>query len=250
MNANSRPELDELLGAYALDAIEPVERFEMEQYLHDNVDARREVDELRETAALLALLQVQREPIDEHVWADIESAIHEPAPVAAPAEIVPLHDAARSELREARRRRAVPLPVAALLVAAASVAIVLLAARHNTPARSAAAQFNSVVKNGGTQTAIMGKNGTLAHVVRASDGSGFFHVDDMPALPPGHVYQLWVLAPGKTAPISAGVLGRAPHAYSSFTFQGKIQAYALSVENAPGAISPSPPIGEGAAPVA
>ncbi|HEY3832511.1 MAG TPA: anti-sigma factor [Acidimicrobiia bacterium] len=251
MNANSRPELDELLGAYALDAIEPVERFEMEQYLHDNVNARQEVDELRETAALLALLQVQREPIDEHVWDDIQSAIHEPAPSVAPAEVVPLHDATRDQLRSERRRRAVPLPVAALLVAAAAIAIVLLAARHNTtPAHSVAAQFNQVVSHGGSQTAIVGKNGTLAHVVRANDGSGFLRVDHMPALPQGHVYQLWVISPGRTAPISAGVLGRNPHAYSSFLFQGKIEAYALSVEKAPGATTPSTPIGEGAAPVA
>ena len=143
-----------------------------------------------------------------------------------------------------------PLPVAALLVAAASVAIVLLAARHNTsPARTAAAQYHQVVANGAKPTAIVGKTGTLAEVVRANDGSGYVRVHDMPALPQGRVYQLWVIAPGKAAPISAGVLGRAPHTYSTFTFQGKIQAYALSVENTPGAVTPSAPIGEGAAPV-
>src|SRR4051812_20209413 len=105
MNGNSRPELDELLGAYALDAIGPVERFEMEQYLTSNSDARREVDELRETAALLALLHMQREPIREHVWDGIQSAI-----AAAPddarhdADVVALHPRGDAERAEGPKR--------------------------------------------------------------------------------------------------------------------------------------------------
>ena len=249
MNGNSRPELDELLGAYALDAIEPVERFEMEQYLSRNGDARHEVDELRETAALLALLHVQREPLPEHVWDGIQSAIleaAEPAPVPRP-EVIALHaeDDEADEISAARRRWSVPLPVAALLVAAASVAIVLLAARHDTSGRGLAAAYRRTAAHS-HQVAIVGKTGTLAHVVEAKDGTGYLRADDMPALPDGRVYQLWVIAAGQKAPISAGVLGRHPSAYSSFVFQGHPQAFAVSVENAPGAVAPSTPIGEGA----
>jgi hypothetical protein len=138
----------------------------------------------------------------------------------------------------------VPLPVAALLVAAASVAIVLLAARHDNSGHSLADGFKTFAKHGHV-TAIMGNEGALAHVVQNTDGTGYFKTDDLPALPPGKVYQLWVIAPGRTEPISAGIIGRRPRPYETFTFEGRPQAYALSIENAPGAVTPSTPIGEG-----
>jgi hypothetical protein len=242
MNANSRPELDELLGAYALDAIEPVERFEMDQYLTENYEARHEVDELRETAAWLALLQMQREPIPERVWDGIQSAIRETPSASEPdADVLPLRG---GDTDAVRRRRAVPLPVAALLVAAASVAIVLLAARHNNSGHSLADGFKSIAKHGHV-VSIVGNEGTLAQVVQTPDGTGYMKSDDLPALPPGKVYQLWVIAPGRAQPISAGVIGRRPRPYETFAFEGRPQAYALSIENAPGAVTPSTPIGEG-----
>ncbi len=245
MNGNNRPDLDELLGAFALDAIEPVERFEMDRYLHDNEAARHEVDELRETAAMLALLHVEREPVPDSVWDGIQSAIREQGDEPeASADVIPLHGA-RVE-RAVRRRWSVPLPVAALLVAAASVAIVLLAARNDNSPRGLAASYRTAAAHGHV-VAIVGKQGPLAHVVQAKDGVGYMRTDDLPALADGKVYQLWVIAPGQSAPISAGVLGRHPGTYATFAFKGEPQAFALSVENAPGAISPSTPIGQGKA---
>ncbi len=256
MNGNRRPELDDLLGAYALDAIEPVEHFEMDQYVRENADARREVDELRETAGLLALLHAEREPVPERVWEGIESAINEPAvaeTATATADVVAIGgtrgDEGGRDTRPRTRphpRRSVPLPVAALLVAAASVAIVLLVARHDTTGHSTASAYRAAAAHS-QPVPIVGTAGTLAHVVRTPDGSGYLHVDHMPALPAGEVYQLWVIAPGRSAPISAGVLGRAPRAYKGFVFQGRVTAFALSVERAPGATTPSTPIGESSA---
>ncbi len=246
MNLNSRPELDELLGAYALDAIEPVERYEMEQYLTVNDAARDEVDELRETAALLALLHTRRERVPEQIWENIESAIDRvdsDDDDGVDPVVVPLRsDMATTSVR--RRRLSVPLPVAALLVAAASVAIVLLAARHNTNGRDMAAAFGTAARRGHEVT-IADHGTTMAHVAFTDDGNGYLRADAMPALPAGKVYQLWVLAPGRTEPISAGVLGRKPHAYASFVFGGKVSAFAVSIENAPGAVTPTQPVGSG-----
>src|SRR4051794_40357942 len=230
MNTNSRPELDELLGAYALDAIEPVERFEMDQYLTQNLEARHEVDELRETAALLALLQVQREPIPANVWDGIQAAISQTRDASEDgADVIPLRG---GDTDAVRRRWAVPLPVAALLVAAASVAIVLLAARHDSRGRTVADAYKKAAQHGHV-VSIAGNEGTLAEVVQAADGAGYMKADDLPTLPPGKVYQLWVIAPGRAQPISAGVIGRRPHQYETFAFEGHPQAYALSIEDAP-----------------
>jgi anti-sigma factor RsiW len=50
----SRRELDELLGAYALDAVDEDEREQVEAYLDRTPEARSLVAEYRETATLLA----------------------------------------------------------------------------------------------------------------------------------------------------------------------------------------------------
>src|SRR5438132_14400835 len=46
-------DLDELLGAYALDAVDEDERHAVEQYITDNPRARAEVEQYQEVAALL-----------------------------------------------------------------------------------------------------------------------------------------------------------------------------------------------------
>ena len=46
--SDMQPEIDALLGAYALDAVEPVELDAIERYLATNPIARAEVDDLRE----------------------------------------------------------------------------------------------------------------------------------------------------------------------------------------------------------
>ena len=49
-------ELDELLGAYTLDAVDGDEREQVEAWIARTPDARRDVDELRETASLLTYI--------------------------------------------------------------------------------------------------------------------------------------------------------------------------------------------------
>ena len=48
-------EMDELLGAYALDAVDVDEREQIEDYLEENPRARAEVAEHREVAAMMSL---------------------------------------------------------------------------------------------------------------------------------------------------------------------------------------------------
>ena len=65
-------ELDELLGAYALDAVDPDERLAVEDYLRINPRARAEVAEHREVAAQLAFEGSEAPP---HLWSSIEGAL-------------------------------------------------------------------------------------------------------------------------------------------------------------------------------
>ena len=50
-----REELQALLGAYALDAVDPDERDQIERYLETDPRARAEVESFREAASMLAM---------------------------------------------------------------------------------------------------------------------------------------------------------------------------------------------------
>ena len=69
------PELDALLGAYALDALDADERHRVESYLAQNEHARNEVDQLRESAAALSLAPVEDTTPPAGLWDRISFAI-------------------------------------------------------------------------------------------------------------------------------------------------------------------------------
>lgn len=73
-------ELEELLGAYALDAVDGDERDQIEAWLARSPEARQELTGLRETAALLTHPASEAPP---EVWARIEEALIEPPPPLA-----------------------------------------------------------------------------------------------------------------------------------------------------------------------
>src|SRR5688500_14825344 len=103
-------EITELLGAYALDAVDPDEALAIDDHLRECARCRAEVAEHRETAALLAHASSDA-PAD--LWARIAESIDVPRPVA------PL--APRLGLSSRRRSR---WPAAAALVGAAAAVVV------------------------------------------------------------------------------------------------------------------------------
>jgi anti-sigma-K factor RskA len=71
---------------------------------------------------------------------------------------------------------------------------------------------------------------------------GMITMENMPAPPPGHDYQLWVLDPSAPAPISAGLLHMEPGGQK---FQMQPMAtpgpgFAISLEPAGGRSEPTP----------
>ena len=73
-------DMDSLLGAYVLDALEADERAQVEQHLEQDARARREVDELRETVAALATAPGIDEPAPQELWDRIAAQIDEETP--------------------------------------------------------------------------------------------------------------------------------------------------------------------------
>ena len=87
-------EMDELLGAYALDAVDVDEREQIEDYLEENPRARAEVAEHREVAAMMSLAG-GRAP--DGVWDRIADTISTEVPPALRlAPVVPIESKRRS----------------------------------------------------------------------------------------------------------------------------------------------------------
>jgi len=97
------PELDSLLGAYALDALDRDERLRVDTYVANNARARAEVDELRESAASLALAPVDDLTAPPHLWDRISLSIDDELSLDADSD-------ADDELANRRGRRRPPRP--------------------------------------------------------------------------------------------------------------------------------------------
>jgi hypothetical protein len=220
------PELEALLGAYAVDAVDGEELARVEAYLARNPAARAEVDELRETAAALALAPDTgaNEPAPPAIWDRIAATIAEEK--QAPAAPV-------DELAARRgRRTATTTRVMAVVSIAAAIVVVVLGAQ----VLSLHHQLNDARNPGGRTVALAGPNGAeLARVVLAADGSGRLVNEHLATLPANRTYQLWAMMGDKQHPsvISAGVLGNDVRR-ANFKVVGPLIGLAVTVEQAGG----------------
>ena len=119
-------DLDELLGAYALDAVSPEEADRVEDYLAINPRAAAEVREHREVATMLAFTGMDA---PEGLWSRIEQELDAPAPAPGPelARVMSIENA------PSRRRFATVAPWIASAAAAAIVAVVRWLRRMKQP---------------------------------------------------------------------------------------------------------------------
>ena len=242
MPAPNDPELDALLGAYALDALDTDERRRVDAYLSANARARDEVDELRESAAALALAPVDDSTAPAELWDRISQTIEdERAREAASTE-----GEGGDELAARRGRRG--RGWVSVLAAAAAVVAVLLAAQvislsqrlddaRGTGEKEAAAAFVRAGQAPGARKValLQSSGGTVARVVILPDGSGYLRSDNMAPLDAQHTYQLWAVTGRADHPvvISAGVLGASPKA-AAFRTSPDVHGFAITVERAPG----------------
>jgi len=238
-------ELDSLLGAYALDALDADDRSRVEAYLDREPTARAEVDDLRETAASLALLPDTPMDAPPELWARIEQAIGATTPAAGVAAAGGAVDDLAS-----RRARRVAVRVAAIGTAAAAIAIVVLAAQvtslhrqlnraNSLSANATAAAFNRAATAPGAREVGLesGSGATLARLVLMPDGSGYLRGDHLRPLSSHLTYQLWALTGNAKTPnvVSAGILGPDPSAVR-FSASGPVHGFAMTIESAGGVV--------------
>lgn len=240
----STDELDELLGAYALDAVDPDERQAVEDYLRENPRARAEVEEHREVAAQLAFVGGDA---PAHVWSAIRTALDE-----TPREISWMPHLADEEGDDRDETVAPVVPIrrgplrAGVGLAVATAAAILVAAGFAVAlgqSDDASSAEQAIVAVDGDPEALHGSlvadDGDL--VVEAglsADGLGYVDGSALPALEEGRTYQLWGVSGDLV--ISLGVLGAEPEVWV-FEAADSIDALALTDEALPGVVSSDQP---------
>lgn len=234
-------DLHELVGAYALDALETDEADRFAVHLGECPRCRAELRDHQETAALLAHAGAAA-PVG--VWERIAEKLEGAPPVDV--DIVPIMRA-RSARTGLWRRGAIAAAVAAAAILL--VNSVVLRSQRDDIARldpSSAASVQALADRAHAQpgarvATLRQPDGTaIADVVITRDGRGFLTRANLPRLDAEHTYQLWALH-GDSAPVSLGVLGRRPVALA-FSATLPIDKLALTVEVAGGvAVSANPP---------
>ncbi len=187
MTALGCDQVEDLLGAYALDALTAPEAADVRLHLATCAEHRQAAAELRETVSLLALAVDEREPSAElraRVIASIQSASSEPAPGPEPVPVVvPIR-------RAPRQPRWAPRPAFAAMAAAALLAIGIgTYGGYRLGQRSSSA------------VAYQFTGGLLAPTAKASlvylrdRQEAVLAVKGLPPLGPGQVYEMWLIDP-------------------------------------------------------
>ncbi len=242
------PMYDELLGAYALDAVDEEERRVVEEYLQVNPAAAEEVRELRETATMLAWSSV---PAPEGLWDKIAASIEgdaAPAPRGELAKVMP-----PIPITVASRRRKVMRTAGAWVAAsaaAAAIAVVAVRVTDDGPrSNGLAAAYAEARSDRDSRIVQLHSDGSdvLVEAVVDPRGHGYVQGASLPALSSDRTYQLWGVIDGSA--ISLGVLGHSPD-LEPFSVDGDLTTLVITIEKSGGVISNGNPDGAYAGAVA
>jgi Anti-sigma-K factor rskA, C-terminal/Putative zinc-finger len=239
-------EFQELLGAYALDAVEDDDRLLVEDHLRTCAACREEVQAHREVAAHLA----EAGAAPTQLWGRIAASLHADEGGEGLGTIYPL-------ARPRRRWLPAALAGAAAAVVVAALAVLGWQVHHESgqvDRLRAAVGPPSVAR--AAEAALADPNARLAVLASADgrlqvtgvlepDGSGYLvRASDLPTLAAGRTYQLWGVVGSQK--ISLGLLGPAPSVVA-FHAGAPVSALAITAEAGGGAIQPtSAPVVSGA----
>ncbi len=233
-----------LLGAHALDALEPAEQEAVQRHVGECRACQRELAEHREVAALLTPGWAKA---PEHVWARIAGSLEEKPP---PLDLtrVARSDDPSGVVVPLRRSRGVGVRAAAMVAAVAAVVIGLMGVKimddgrrldrlaagvHSQELEQAA---NAAMADpAADKVALRSEDGAwFAEAVLLDDGTGYLVKHNLPPLSDDRTYQLWALA--GTSRISVGTLGPSPKV-AAFQATGPVWALAITEEPAGGVVT-------------
>jgi Anti-sigma-K factor rskA, C-terminal/Anti-sigma-K factor RskA, N-terminal domain len=228
--ALSPQEIQELLAAYALDAVDDDERAAIERYLAVTPGAADEVAAMQSAAAMLAHVGG---PPPEGVWERLESMIAE-SPIPSRRATAPdLPTVLRPPRSPAHTRRWQLFAAAAAVVALVFAGLwVAELTSGGSATRDMASLARAAEHASGARHAVLRDDAgnAVATAVMLRDGTGYL-TSKLARLSAGQTYQLWGV--GDTETISLGVLGPKPHIVA-FKAAARTAALAISTEVAGG----------------
>ncbi len=244
MNEN---EIEELLGAYALDAVDASEREEIEAHLLGCPRCRAEVAAHQEVAALLANGGAVA---PEGLWNKIAREISPPTPNLPDGANVLLASLSPRVVAKRRRSRTLFAPV--LAIAAAFAAIALLSMQVVNLSDQVHSQGSSAIGMNAAVSSVISHphrsilltsstRGSGATVIVGSDGNAYWVDSTLAQLPSSKTYQLWALV-GSTKIVSLGVLGANPKHPSAFRIEPQMHRLMVTVEPEGGNPGPTTPV--------
>jgi hypothetical protein len=233
-------DIKELLGVYALDAVDEAERHRVERHLAECEECRNEVDDHRGVAALLATVDYAAPP---NLWDRVESTIWSDGTDGSEGgNVVPFR-------RRPWLATAVTTAAAVAFVAVVGVQAAQIRSLRQDVAASneaitslenqiAAGEFDRVVSliaaRPDAQTLTLDGDAGSAIVVLLPDGRGYLVGDSLDPAGSGETYQLWAVQGGEV--VSAGLMGAAPHTVPIQVDFDSLEALVLTKEQAAGVV--------------
>jgi anti-sigma-K factor RskA len=225
----------ELLGPWALDAVDDVERAAVERAIREDPELAEEARTLQETAALLALAQGATPP--PGLRDDVLAAIAR-TPQENPVRARPDHAGAAPTARGGQHRGRWIAAAAILLAAAVPTGLAVQQAQRAQRAEEQVTSLAEALARPDTQVVRADVEGGGRAVAVITADETIFTAQDLPPLREDRAYQLWVVAEG--SPSSAGVLAAHEGSVSAEVDQLPDGAVlALTIEPAGGSTQPT-----------
>jgi anti-sigma factor RsiW len=232
----SHEDVADLLGAYALDALEPAELQAVDRHVQGCPACLAEVAQHREVAGLLTPGWGAPPP---GVWDKIAAALEESPPALDLAPVLAMKPGGSGREVGRPSRRTVGAGIAAMVAVAAAAVFGVLGLRAIDDAPYGKQLGRSVeaalADPGARRVNMVSTDGARrAEAVVLPDGTGYVVESNLPALPDNRTYQLWAVV--GSAKISVGVLGSEPKVVP-FKMDGAVSALAITEESAGGVVS-------------
>jgi hypothetical protein len=244
----SHAEVVDLLGAYALDALEPAELQAVDRHVQGCAACLAEVAEHREVAGLLTPGWAQP---PAGLWDRIAASLEEAPPPLDLAPVIAMKPRTAAPLAPAGSgsgRRRLGVGIAAMVAVAAVAMIGFLGVRVADDRRrldrvtdqAYSSQLTQSVNAaladpGARKVDLVSTDGyRTAQAVVLPDGTGYLVKSNLPSLGQDRTYQLWAVV--GAAKISVGVLGPEVHALP-FKMDGNVSALAITEETAGGVVA-------------
>jgi anti-sigma factor RsiW len=197
-----------LVGAYAVDALDDLERAAFERHLAECPACQQEVAGLQEAAGLLGALSTTAPPpsLRDRVLADITTVRPLPPAVEPPVVVTGAHaPGGRSRFRP----RLLVAAAAALIALGGAVTIAQPWEDESSQTQLTAAERVAAAEDAETFTRTL-DNGAEATLVRSrSLNEAVLVTSDMPDAPAGSVYELWLVHDDQMVP--AGLMTGGDH---------------------------------------